>query len=169
MVAVGALAALLLAGVAYVMMKPHAAARSYDGKSYSGPGDPKGLYAAGEAVDVHWGSSWWPGHVKQKNGDDYLVGYDGWDSHWDEHVDATRLRKPQATTSTGATESASGDPNASYVAGESVDIHWGSRWWPGKVVKLAGKRYHVTYDGWSESYDETVGPERLRQRATPSK
>ncbi len=95
-------------------------------------------------------------------GNIYLVGYDGWSSEWDEQVNATRLRTLQAGTP--SEEATVGDAAASYVAGEPVDIHWGSRWWPGSVVELVGKRYRITYEGWSQAYDETVGPERLRRR-----
>ncbi len=57
-----------------------------------------------------------------------------------------------------------GDPRAAYDAGQNVDIYWGSRWWPGRVLKRDGSRYRITYDGWSASWDEWVGPERLRKR-----
>jgi hypothetical protein len=57
-----------------------------------------------------------------------------------------------------------GDPNAAYRTGQAVDIHWGSRWWPGRVVEVKGRSYHITYDGWAPSYDGTVDAVRLRPR-----
>lgn len=131
-----------------------------------GPGDPTLVYAAGQAVDVYWGSSWWPGTIKNVNGGGtYRIGYDGWSTSWDEDVTARRLRPrisaalPQATAGPSP-----GDPTATYRAGEVVDIHWGQRWWPGKVLGVEGSRYRVTYDGWSSSHDETVDATRLRRR-----
>ena len=62
--------------------------------SAEGPGDASLSYRAGEAVDVYWGSSWWPGTIKQVNaGGSYRIGYDGWSSSWDEDVSARRLRR----------------------------------------------------------------------------
>ncbi|HVJ14931.1 MAG TPA: hypothetical protein VM686_05800 [Polyangiaceae bacterium] len=57
------------------------------------------------------------------------------------------------------------EPQATYGVGQAVDIYWGSKWWPGRVLKLEGGHYRITYDGWSESWDEWVEPERLRPRS----
>jgi hypothetical protein len=66
---------------------------------------------------------------------------------------------------TPAPTSNPGDPNATYAEGQAVDIHWGSRWWPGQILKKDGKRYHIHYDGWSSSWDEWVEADRLKARA----
>lgn len=59
-----------------------------------GPGDPSSSYAAGEAVDIYWGSSWWPGRIKAVLGAGrYRIGYDGWSTSWDEDVTSRRLRR----------------------------------------------------------------------------
>jgi hypothetical protein len=36
--------------------------------SSDGPGDANATYAAGEAVEVWWGSQWWKGTIKRVNG-----------------------------------------------------------------------------------------------------
>jgi hypothetical protein len=59
-------------------------------------GDPNATYAVGDAVDIRWGSSWWKGRVKQKDGKRYFIGYDGYHSGWDEWVTAVRLRPRNA-------------------------------------------------------------------------
>jgi hypothetical protein len=132
-----------------------------------GPGDPSATYTQGEAVDIHWGSSWWPGTIRNvKPGGSYRIAYDGYASSWDEDVDATRLRQRSVATQRPATPAtpAGGDPNARYQVGQSVQIHWGSSWWPGRIVSVSGDRYQITYDGWSSSHDETVDATRLRLR-----
>jgi hypothetical protein len=59
-----------------------------------GPRDPSGSYSAGEAVDVYWSTSWWPGTIKTVLGSGrYRIGYDGWSSSWDEDVTPRRLRR----------------------------------------------------------------------------
>jgi hypothetical protein len=58
-----------------------------------------------------------------------------------------------------------GEPGLSYTAGETVDIYWGSRWWPGQIKAVLGAgRYRIGYDGWSASWDEDVTARRLRRR-----
>ena len=58
-----------------------------------GPGDPTAVYAEGQSVDIYWGSSWWAGEIKRKNGNaTYRIGYTGWSSSSDEDVTAKRLR-----------------------------------------------------------------------------
>jgi hypothetical protein len=136
-----------------------------------GPGDATASYAAGEAVDVWWDAKWWPGTIKQVRGNGrYGSGYDGWSSSWDEDETPQRLRRRSAAAvaltdpKPAAAGEVLGDPKATYQAGEVVDIHWGSRWWPGRVVAVKGQGYHVSYDGWASSHDETVDATRLRRR-----
>lgn len=150
----GTAAALLLGGTAL----PGAGA-SVDAE---GPGDATAAYAAGEAVEVYWGSSWWPGTIKTVHGGgSYRIGYDGWASSWDEDVTPRRLRRRPAIV---VTPGALGDPGATYRAGDAVDIHWGKSWWPGRVLEVREAGYHITYDGWASSWDETVDASRLRRR-----
>ena len=147
----------------------------------AGPGDPALVYSKDQPVDIHWGSSWWPGSVVAVDGKRYRAHYDGYGASSDEWVTARRLR-PRAPADAGASATADsgpiaagtdggatpaekgGDPNARYEAGQKVDIFWGSRWWAGTVKKKDGARYFVGYDGWSSGWDEWVTAERLRPR-----
>jgi hypothetical protein len=64
--------------------------------------------------------------------------------------------------SSGVRAPASGNPVLTYAAGQEVRIEWGRTWWKGRIVAVHAKdRYLVHYDGWSSSWDEVVGPERL--------
>ena len=136
-----------------------------------GPGDPKAAYKKGQNVDIHWGSSWWPGSVIDVNGTTYRAHYEGYGSGSDEWVTADRLRPRLVEDASvkeiedAAPEADAGDPNASYAVGDGVDIRWGSSWWKGSVKRKDGKRYFVGYDGYHSGWDEWVTAVRLRPRS----
>jgi hypothetical protein len=47
-------------------------------------------------------------------------------------------------------------------AGEKIQINSSGSWYDGKILKVEGDKYFVTYDGWSDSWDEWVGIDRIR-------
>lgn len=53
----------------------------------------------------------------------------------------------------------------SFAAGDDVDVEWKGSWYPASVleVKPQGK-YRIHYEGYDGSWDETVGPGRIRAR-----
>lgn len=53
-----------------------------------------------------------------------------------------------------------------YAAGQDVLCEWRGKWWPARVLEATGGLYLIHYDGYSSSWDETVGPERLGPRMT---
>ena len=74
-------------------------------------------YDVGDKVEIDYGGTWYPGQVKEINGAQYFVGYDGYDSSWDEWVGSERLRAPEAdaeevaaTEETAAEETAVEEP-----------------------------------------------------------
>jgi hypothetical protein len=95
-----ALGALIVVSIAAsVMLQSRDAPSVIAGNSAGaeGPGDPSLSYKAGEAVDVYWNSSWWPGTIKTVLGEGrYRIGYDGWSASWDEDVTPRRLRRRAA-------------------------------------------------------------------------
>jgi hypothetical protein len=48
--------------------------------------------AGATAVEVFWGSSWWPATIVRREGERALIHYDGWSSGSDEWVTPDRLR-----------------------------------------------------------------------------
>ena len=46
--------------------------------------------------------------------------------------------------------------------GKKADVLWKGEWYPAKVVKVEPGRCFITYTGYDASYDEWVGPERLK-------
>jgi len=54
-------------------------------------------------------------------------------------------------------------PAAPYFVGEPVEVAWGASWYPAHVTYvLSVAAFRVHYDGWSDSWDEVVGPDRIR-------
>lgn len=54
-----------------------------------------------------------------------------------------------------------------HPKGSPVVVEWSGRWWDAHVIDQVGPdRWHIRYDGWSEKWNEVVGPDRIRDRAT---
>lgn len=73
-------------------------------------------------------------------------------------------KKEPATSDTTvqSAEPVKSAPSATYSAGDKVDVEWKGSYWKGKVLSVEGTKYKIHYLGWSTSFDETVGTERLR-------
>lgn len=51
-------------------------------------------------------------------------------------------------------------------SGEEVVVEWGGHWWNARVLQeIEGGRFLVHYEGWSDSWDEVVTPNRVRPRS----
>jgi len=52
----------------------------------------------------------------------------------------------------------------SQKVNDKIQIESNGSWYDGKILKVneAEKQYYVTYDGWSESWNEWVGTDRIR-------
>lgn len=48
--------------------------------------------------------------------------------------------------------------------GSRVQAQWGARWWDATVLEVGRGQVKVRYDGWSEMWDEWLGPDRVRRR-----
>jgi hypothetical protein len=57
-----------------------------------GPADPRGVFRAGQAVEVWHAGKWYSGRVQSATDEQYFVNYDGFSKSWYEWVDASRLR-----------------------------------------------------------------------------
>jgi hypothetical protein len=43
-----------------------------------------------------------------------------------------------------------------------AEVEWQGTWWAAEVVKVNGERYYIHYTGYNNSWDEWVGPDRIR-------
>jgi hypothetical protein len=48
------------------------------------------------------------------------------------------------------------------IAGNHVQVQWGQSWWPAQVLRVQGTQSLIHYTGWASSWDEWVGPDRIR-------
>jgi len=49
----------------------------------------------------------------------------------------------------------------SFKVSNPVIVEWHGRWWPAKVLEVGENKWKIHYDGYSASWDEWVGPERI--------
>lgn len=50
-----------------------------------------------------------------------------------------------------------------FPVGASVQVFWGGRWYPATVLKVGIDRWYIHYPGYTSSWDEWVGPARIRK------
>ena len=60
-------------------------------------------------------------------------------------------------------------PEASYSAGDKVDVNWNGAWWKGEVLATDGAKFKIHYVGWGANWDESVPAARLRAQTADSK
>lgn len=79
-----------------------------------------------------------------------------------EREDAERERDGPGEPSPSERESG---PGSAFPVGAKVHVEWRGQWWPATVREVVGAdRWLVHYDGWSSSWDETVGRSRIVSR-----
>lgn len=145
-------------------------------------------YGPGDAVLVKWGSSFWHAKVLEKVGPRrWKIRYDGYDASSDEVVGPGRIRPRRSEDADEDLDDAAlhddddferelgpdaeghereiGQHASAFPSGREVDVLWQGRWYDARVKRVLGEhRWLVGYDGWSTSWDEIVGPERVRAR-----
>jgi len=103
----------------------------------------------GEKAKVLWNGYHFQATLKAKKADKFCIHYDGWASSWDECVAAARFK------CTGG---------AAFKAGQKVEVEWKAAYYSAKIKSIKGNKYCITYVGWESSWDECVGPQRVRQK-----
>ncbi|GEM_PF-4479664 len=48
------------------------------------------------------------------------------------------------------------------MPGDTVHVKWGDQWYDATVVRREGRRVLVHFDGWSNSFDQWVGSDRVK-------
>ena len=134
---------------------------------------PSGFkFQPGDTVAVKWGRNWWDATVMEPVGpNSWKIHYDGWSSKWDEVVDHMRIvprQAPEARGAIGEREALAGQrspPAPSYDVGAEVAVKWKGQWYDATILAVESPgRYRIHYDGWSSSWDETVGTSRIAER-----
>ena len=112
--------------------------------------DARSVCSPGQRGEVLWKGKWYPAQVLDAKGNRCYITYDGYSKSWDEWVGPARFRSYAPAPAQGG-----------YQIGQSVQILWKGKWYPGKILDASRNRYYITYDGYSSSWDEWVGPARL--------
>ncbi len=128
-------------------------------------------HQVGDRVWIAFGESWYPGKVVAVlQPSVYEVAYDGYSTDWNRVARPGQLRPfDSPPTAEGPPTAPSFEPDPGIPvqditqlhAGMQVLILWNDTLWPGTVVRFEGDEVHVHYDGYAESWDETVPIERL--------
>ena len=74
-------------------------------------------FDVGDKVEIDYGGSWYPGQVKEIKDGQFFVGYDGYDTSWDEWVESARLRVPETVA-----EEEAATPEEEAVVAEDVAV-----------------------------------------------
>lgn len=107
---------------------------------------PVSACSSGDKAEVLWKGSWYPAHVLKGKGAECYIHYDGYGSNWDEWVGPDRIKVASAR----------------FYEGDAVQVKWKGSWWPAHVLKAKGGLWKIHYDGYDSSWDEWVGPDRIR-------
>ena len=108
-------------------------------------------YPVGAKIHVFWGGKIWPAEVTSTADDFHKITYPGWPAYWDEWVLSNRIADASPASATTA-------------PGEKLDVEWQGTWYPAVVLKRSGNRALIHYEGYDATWDEWVGPERMRPR-----
>jgi len=115
--------------------------------------------AVGDKAQVEWKGSWYSAKVLKAADDRCYIHYDGYGSNWNEWVGPDRIKITQA-----AGPGAASEPTATYSIGDPVQVKWKGTWYPASVLAVSKKgTYKIHYDGYASSWDEWVGPSRMKK------
>lgn len=109
--------------------------------------------AVGESANVLWKGKWYPATVTKVNEDQSrcYIHYSGYDNSWDEWVGGDRYKK-------------SGGAAAGFKVGDAVSVKWKGSWYAASVMQVGDSKYKIHYDQYDNSWDEWVGPDRIKAR-----
>lgn len=109
-------------------------------------------YVVGQRVSVLWKNKWYPAKVLSVRPNSWYIHYKGYSASWNEWVGPNRIR-PRGVFQGG-----------NYPPGTPVMVLWKSKWYPARVLQSRPNRWYIHYDGYSASWNEWVGPGRIRPR-----
>ena len=105
-------------------------------------------YNVNDKVKVEWKGAWYPAKIMKIEGDKFFIHYDGYPTAYDEWVTAARMKALSVPES---------------KVGDSVKVKWKGSWYPAEVLKANDGQYLIHYTGFESSWDEWVGPGRMKK------
>jgi len=103
----------------------------------------------GQDLDVLYQGYWLPSDVLQTQGTRCFIRYKLYGEGSEEWVTADRIRIP--------------DFSKDIPVGTKLKVEYSGEWYAATVLRSRGARYFITYDGWSSTWDEWVGEERIQR------
>lgn len=102
----------------------------------------------GDAMEIDYNGTWYPGKVLQVEGEKYFVSYDEWNESWNEWVGRERLRaiKPVDPPSPPPPPA---PPTRKYNVGDRVEIQFGFNTANATVMAITETGYELKVDGMS--------------------
>jgi len=115
----------------------------------------------GASVEVLWSGSWYPATILAgpNESGQCQIHYDGYDASWDEWVGSNRM-----STSSPSQPTTPGRGEALCIPGNPVEVLWSGTWYDATVLAGTEASCMIHYDGYDSSWDEAVGPDRMRSR-----
>ncbi len=99
----------------------------------------------------------------------YRVTYDGYASTYDEDVTADRMRTLTETTTANTSTTNTTNSSGQYAVNDRVEVLDASqnKWFGAIILKVnADGTYLVAYDGYADTYDETVPASKIQAPTT---
>ena len=115
----------------------------------------------GASVEVLWSGSWYPATILAGPNEfgQCQIHYDGYDASWDEWVGSHRMTAPPPSQPTTP-----GPGEVLCIPGNPVEVLWSGTWYDATVLAGSEASCMIHYDGYDSSWDEAVGPDRMRSR-----
>lgn len=96
---------------------------------------------------------WYTAEILEGKGERYKIHFNGWDSKWDEWVDASKLRPIVKTR---------------LNVGQSYEVLWNKRWYPAILTRsIEDYFYFAHFENEAGEDDEWITPERARLPRQP--
>lgn len=109
-------------------------------------------WSVGDKVLVLWKGTWYKATVIGARPDAYRIHYTGYASSWDEWVAAGRIRSVERPPA----------PAAEWKVGDRIEVLWKRSWYKATIIGVKPGLYRIHYTGYASSWDEWVGPGRVR-------
>lgn len=69
---------------------------------------------------------------------------------------------PAAAPAQAAEPAGTAAAGSKFNVGDAVKVEWKGSWWPARVIAVGKNSWKIHYDGYSSSWDEWVGPARIK-------
>jgi hypothetical protein len=104
----------------------------------------------GDRIEAYDGDDWYRAIITDARSGEYKVHYYGYEYEYDEYVSADRIRPAQAAKQ--------------FRIGEEVEVVSDEEWYPARVLKVVGGAHLVTFEHYSDEWNEWVSSDKIRPK-----